>query len=59
MKRCSVAGCEGKHMARELCQRHYNHVYHATVRKGSIKNHGSVYPQALVRIPVPGWGFRA
>ena len=58
-RRCTIQGCNGKHMARELCQKHYNHFYHATVRKGPNKQGGSSYPQALVRVPVSGWGFRA
>jgi hypothetical protein len=57
MKRCTVDQCDAKHMARGLCQKHYNAIYHATIRKGQIKNYGSVYPQAVVKVPVRGWGY--
>jgi hypothetical protein len=55
-----MADChpDQKHMGHGLCQRCYNARYHSTVRKGSIKNHGSVYPQGHTKVSVPGWGWR-
>jgi hypothetical protein len=45
-------------MALGLCKRCYNVRYHHMIRKGATKNVGSLYPQALVRVPVSGWGAR-
>ena len=61
MKRMADCHPDQAHMGHGLCQRCYNARYHATVRKRTGHNYkqgGSLYPQAHVRVTVPGWGWR-
>jgi hypothetical protein len=55
--KCSEPGCNRAVHAREMCRTHYFKRYQATSPKGPGKQYGSVYPQAIVRVPVRGWGF--
>lgn len=55
-RRCAEPGCGRAIHARNVCAAHYMTLYQATTPKGPGKQHGSVYPQAIVRVPVKGWG---
>lgn len=54
--KCSEPECIRTVHARGLCMRHYARRYQATTSKGPGKQYGSLYPQAIVRVPVKGWG---
>jgi hypothetical protein len=69
---CSEPGCDAYSVAKGKCRRHYARDYthmpqrrEYMIRRGHIKGTRSrrapkttVYEQAVVRVPVKGWGCR-
>lgn len=53
-----LCACGGKHLAKGMCKRCYNAEYFRTVRSpDALQWQGrTLYPQAVVRVSVPGWG---
>jgi len=54
--KCTEPGCERRVHARDVCRTHYFTRYQDTTPKGPGKQHGSLYPQAIVRVKTKGWG---